>query len=102
MPNSKITSALFSARCCDGGSTPTPSECARNVFCMTRILLGDRELEVVEDFENVLQRIAYAETNGPQIGGLRVLPAGWMIVRAVEFDEDVFVQTSTVSYVRKG
>jgi len=69
---------------------------------MTRILLGDRELEVAEDFENVLQRISHAATNGPQVGGQRVLPAGWMIVRAVEFDDDVYVQTSTVSYVRKG
>jgi hypothetical protein len=69
---------------------------------MARILLGDKELEVAEDFENVLQRIAHAEANGPQIGGRRVLPAGWMILRAIEFDEDVFVQTSTVSFVRKG
>jgi hypothetical protein len=67
---------------------------------MTRILLGDRELEVGEDFESVLGRVSHAEEQGPTIGGRRVLPHGWMIVRAVEFSEDVYVQTSAISYVR--
>ena len=69
---------------------------------MTRILLGDRELEVVESFEDVLSRISFATQQGPGIGGRRVLPAGWMIARALEFDEDVFIQTSTIGYVRNG
>jgi hypothetical protein len=68
---------------------------------MTRILLGDKELEVAEDFDNVLSRIAHAETNGPTVGGLRVLPAGWMTVRAIQFEEDVYIQTSAISYIRK-
>ena len=68
---------------------------------MARILLGDRELEVAESYENLLQRIAHAESKGPQVGGRQVLPAGWMTVGAVEFGDDIYVQTSAISYVRR-
>jgi hypothetical protein len=70
-------------------------------FPMARILLGDRELEVVESYENLLQRIAHAESEGPQVGGRPVLPAGWMTVGSIEFGDDIYVQTSAISYVRR-
>jgi hypothetical protein len=69
---------------------------------MTRLILGNTELEVSEDFENILQRISHASENGPTVGGMRVLPAGWMIARPSELEEDVYIQTSTISYVRRG
>jgi hypothetical protein len=69
---------------------------------VTRILLiGLPELDVLETFNDILSRIANAETNGPQVGGRRVLPAGWMTVRSSELGKDVFLQTSTISYVVK-
>jgi hypothetical protein len=68
---------------------------------MVRLLLGDTELEVVESFEDVLSRITNAETNAPTIGGRAVLPTGWMIARAAQFDDDVYIHTSTISYVRR-
>jgi hypothetical protein len=68
---------------------------------MARILLGDTELEVVERLEDILSRISHAETNGPTVGGREVLPPGWMTARAAQFDDDVYIHTSTISYVRR-
>jgi hypothetical protein len=70
---------------------------------MPRILLGDKELEVAEDFDEILSRINIAQGQGPTIAGVRVLPSGWILVRAVEFGgEEIPIQTSAISYVRQG
>jgi hypothetical protein len=65
------------------------------------LVLADREFEVAEEFDNVLSCIAHAESQGPNVGGRRVLPAGWMIVHAVEYAQDVYLQTSAIAFVRK-
>ncbi len=68
---------------------------------MTRILAGGAELDVAEDFDNVLQRISHAEQNGPTVGGVRVLPQGWMFARPVDSQHDVLIQTSSIAYVSR-
>jgi hypothetical protein len=35
------------------------------------------------------------------VAEVRVLPSGWMTARAMEFNEEVYIQTSAISYVRK-
>jgi hypothetical protein len=68
---------------------------------MARILLGDSELEVDESFEEVCARIFNADIQPPMLGERRLLPKGWLILRATELQDEVYVQRSAIAYVRK-
>ncbi len=67
---------------------------------MTRILVGDKELEVAEPLEDVLGRISRALEQGPTERGIRVLPSGWIIVHSTQMDSDLYVQTAQIGYVQ--
>lgn len=56
---------------------------------MTRMLVGDQELEVA--LEDVQGRINRAQEQGPTIRGIRVMPSGWITVRAKNTDAELFI-----------
>jgi hypothetical protein len=67
---------------------------------MTRILVGNTELGVAEELEDVLNRIVNSR-DGIRLGsGAIVAPPGWLALTASDTDEPLYVQATRVGYVR--
>jgi hypothetical protein len=66
---------------------------------MTRMLVGDKELEVEEDLDLVWTRINNSR-DGVTQGGVRITAPGWIIVTAPALEGPVYVQASNIGYVR--
>jgi hypothetical protein len=67
---------------------------------MARILLGETEIEVVEDVEEALSRIVNARDGLRRSNGAIVAPPGWVTLTAADTSE-IYVQVARIGYVRE-
>ena len=65
---------------------------------MTRVLVGDKELEAQEKTDDVWTRIS-SSGNGVRHAGMRITPPGWISLSSTELG-DLIVQVSSIGYVR--
>jgi hypothetical protein len=67
---------------------------------MARILVGEIEVGVSEDVDDVLNRIV-GSRDGIRLGsGTIVAPPGWLTLTESDTGEPLYVQASRVGYVR--
>lgn len=67
---------------------------------MARVLLGNTEVDVLEDVDEILTRIVNSR-DGLRLGnGAIIAPSGWVTLTAVDSDAPMYVQVARVGYVR--
>ena len=64
-------------------------------------LFGDKELRVTEAAIEVLSMCATAGHQGVMHEGRRVSPHGWLTLTAPELGGPIYVQASSIGYVRE-
>jgi hypothetical protein len=69
---------------------------------MARILVGETELDVSEDAEEILARIVDSRDGLRHGSGAIVAPPGWVSLSQLGLGAPVFVQVSRIGYVREG
>lgn len=67
---------------------------------MARMLVGDKEIPVAEEVDEIFTRISNAH-QGVQRASIRVTPPGWIILHASDLGGDLYVQASRIGYIRK-
>ncbi len=67
---------------------------------MARVLLGDKETQVAERVEDILNRIANSAA-GIRSGSILVAPPGWIILTTPDTGGQLYVQAACIGYVRE-
>jgi hypothetical protein len=68
---------------------------------MARILLGESEIDVSEDAEDILNRIVNSRDGVRRGSGAIVAPPGWVIVTASDTGDPIYVQVARIACVRE-
>jgi hypothetical protein len=66
---------------------------------MAQILIGQAELGVSEDAEEVLNRVVSSRDGLRRSNGSIVAPAGWIVLTEADADKPIYVQVGRVGYV---
>jgi hypothetical protein len=67
---------------------------------MARIQLGESELEVAEEVEEILTAIVSAKDGLRHSSGAILAPPGWIRLTESGLGETLYIQVSRVSFVR--
>jgi hypothetical protein len=67
---------------------------------MTVMLVGDSEIDVSEQVDEVLMAMQAAKDGVRSANGKIVVPPGWLVLTASDSGEPVFIQISRVGYLR--
>jgi hypothetical protein len=65
---------------------------------MARILVGEREIGVAEDLEEVMSRVVNAR-DGIRRGSGLVAPPGWLALTTSDTDEEIVLQAARIGYI---
>lgn len=68
---------------------------------MARILLDGTEISVSESLDTVLGRLVAAKDGVRRSNGVIVAPGGWMTLTDAGSDEEIYIQTERLGYVRE-
>jgi hypothetical protein len=68
---------------------------------MARIVLGETEIEVAEDVEDILNRIVNSRDGLRRGSGAIVAPPGWVVLTASGGGEEIYLQVARIAYVRE-
>jgi hypothetical protein len=66
---------------------------------MARVLLGDKEIWVAEEVEEVMTRIVNSKDGIRRGGGSILSPPGWVILTASDSGELIYAQAARIGYI---
>jgi hypothetical protein len=67
---------------------------------MTAVLVGDMEVDVSEQVDEVLDAMRAAKDGVRSSKGTILVPPGWLVLTAADSGEPIHIQISRVGYVR--
>ena len=68
---------------------------------MARILLDEREIDVSEDVEDILNRIFNSRDGLRQSSGAILAPPGWVVLTACDSSDPIYVQVARIGCDRE-
>jgi cell wall assembly regulator SMI1 len=68
---------------------------------MARVLLGETEVEVSEEVEDIMGRIINSRDGLRRGSGTMVAPPGWVVLTADVTGDEIYIQVANIGYVRE-